>query len=214
MSLRNPVLAASLVATLAGCVAQPPADEPKRWEVLPDAYNTLTSRYVLVPGYEHLGVYANRTYNWYYGAGKGLERYAQGGTIYDEAYWQARYAAMPDEYKDALDGVPLARFHFEFDSTALTPDSQRELASFLDGEALTGRVLVVGYTDHIGPETYNGPLSQRRADAIASELRKAWPDARFLTEGHGIYPKLVDGTTDEARAANRRAEIFYLEADQ
>ena len=99
-------------------------------------------------------------------------------------------------------------------TTALTPASQRELAPFLDGEALTGRVLVVGYTDHIAPETYNGPLSQRRADAIASELRKAWPDARFLTEGHGTYPKLVDGTTDTARAANRRAEIFHLEAAQ
>lgn len=214
MSLRNPVLAASIVATLAGCVAQPPAEEPKRWEEVPDAYNTLTSRYVLVPGYEHLGVYANRTYNWYYGAGKGLERYARGGTIYDEAYWQARYAALSDEYKDALDSVPLARFHFEFDSTALTPASRRELASFLDGDALTGRVLVVGYTDHIGPETYNGPLSQRRADAITRELRQAWPDAHFLTEGHGTYPKLFDDTTDAARAANRRAEIYHLEADQ
>ncbi|BBI65743.1 hypothetical protein HSBAA_PA_3460 (plasmid) [Vreelandella sulfidaeris] len=115
---------------------------------------------------------------------------------------------MPDDYKDAMESVLLARFHFEFDSTTLTPTSQREMASFLEGEDLAGRVLIVGYTDHIGPESYNISLSQRRADAIAGQLHLAWPKARFLTEGHGIYPKLVDGTTDEARAANRRAEIF------
>lgn len=214
MSLRNLVLAASLVATLVGCASQPPADEPERRKVLPDAYNTLSSRYVLVPGYDDLGVDVNRTSNWYYGAGQGLERYASGGTVYDEGYWQARYADMPDEVKAALDSEPLARFLFEFDSTELTPASQQEFASFLDGEALTGRVLVVGYTDDIGTEAYNGPLSQRRADAVASEIHNVWPEARVLTAGHGTYPKLVDDNTNAARAANRRAEIYYLETDQ
>jgi outer membrane protein OmpA-like peptidoglycan-associated protein len=113
-----------------------------------------------------------------------------------------------------MDSLPLARFNFEFDSTALTPESQRQLASFLEGEALSGSVLVVGFTDHIGPESYNVPLSQRRADAIAQRLRQAWPNVRFLTEGNGTYPKLVNDTTDAARAANRRVEIFHLEADQ
>ena len=214
MTLRNPVLAVALTAALAGCAAHPPGQEPARTFTLPDSYNTLTSRHVVIPGYERQGVYATRTTNWYYGAGKGLDRYVQGGTVYDEAYWQQHYASMPDDHKDAMKSVPLARFHFEFDSIALTPSSQQELDSFLEGEDLSGRVLVVGFTDHIGPESYNVPLSQRRADAIANRLRQAWPDVRFLTEGHGTYPKLIDGTTDVARAANRRAEIYYLEADQ
>ncbi len=214
MTLRNPVLAVALTAVLAGCAAHPSALEHARTSTLPDSYNTMTSRHVVIPAYTLQGVNATRTTNWYYGAGQGLDRYAYGGTVYDEAYWQQRHASMPDDYKDAMESVLLARFHFEFDSTTLTPTSQREMASFLEGEDLAGRVLIVGYTDHIGPESYNISLSQRRADAIAGQLHLAWPKARFLTEGHGIYPKLVDGTTDEARAANRRAEIFYLEADQ
>ena len=214
MTPRNPVLALALTAVLAGCAVHPPAQEHARTTTLPDSYNTMTSRFVVIPAYELQGVNATRTTNWYYGAGQGLDRYVFGGTAYDEAYWQQRYASMPDDYKDAMNSVPLARFHFEFDSTKLTPTSQREMSSFLEGEDLAGRILVVGYTDHLGTESYNIPLSQRRADAIAGQLDVAWPNARLLTEGHGIYPKLIDDTTDEARAANRRAEIFYLEADQ
>ncbi|WP_163575317.1 OmpA family protein [Halomonas faecis] len=212
MPIRNPALAVAISAVLAGCVATPP--EPERRTELPEAYNTLTSRYVYVPPYTQQGTYATHTYNWYYGAGKGLTRYAAGGRVYDERYWQERYASLPQSHRDAMDSLPLARFNFEFDSIALTPDSQRQLASFLEGESLSGSVLVVGYTDHIGPESYNVPLSQRRADAIAQRLRQAWPNVRFLTEGNGTYPKLVNDTTDAARAANRRVEIFHLEADQ
>lgn len=98
----------------------------------------MTSRFVVIPAYELQGVNATRTTNWYYGAGQGLGRYAHGGTAYDEAYWQQRYAAMPDDYKDAMNSVPLARFHFEFDSTKLTPTSQREMSSFLEGKPWLG----------------------------------------------------------------------------
>jgi outer membrane protein OmpA-like peptidoglycan-associated protein len=99
---------------------------------------------------------------------------------------------------------------FEFDKADLRqPD--RELLSRIAGIILTSHdytISVNGHTDDVGSEAYNKALSQRRAQAVRDYLVKAGlPPAIMTVEGHGKSLPLVKGTSDAARAKNRRVEL-------
>ena len=65
-----------------------------------------------------------------------------------------------------------------------------------------------GHTDDVGSDACNRKLSERRAQAVGDYLTKAGPSAEILSvEGHGKTLPLVAGTTDAARAKNRRLEL-------
>jgi outer membrane protein OmpA-like peptidoglycan-associated protein len=99
---------------------------------------------------------------------------------------------------------------FEFDKADLRqPD--RELLSRIAGIILTSHdytISVNGHTDDVGSDAYNKALSQRRAQAVRDYLVKAGlPPAIMTVEGHGKSLPLVKGTSDAARAKNRRVEL-------
>jgi outer membrane protein OmpA-like peptidoglycan-associated protein len=99
---------------------------------------------------------------------------------------------------------------FEFDKADLRPED-RELLSRIAGILLTSpdySVSVNGHTDDIGTEEYNRKLSERRAQAVRDYLVKAGLPADILSvTGHGKARPLVPGTSDKARAKNRRVEL-------
>jgi outer membrane protein OmpA-like peptidoglycan-associated protein len=99
---------------------------------------------------------------------------------------------------------------FEFDKADLRP-KDRELLSRVAGILLTSKdytVSVNGYTDDVGSEEYNQKLSERRAQAVRDYLVEAGLPAEILSvTGHGKSLPLVKGTSDEARAKNRRVEL-------
>ena len=65
-----------------------------------------------------------------------------------------------------------------------------------------------GHTDDVGSEAYNQKLSERRAQAVRDYLVKAGLSAEILSvQGHGKSLPLVKGSTDAARAKNRRVEL-------
>src|SRR4030095_7628227 len=99
---------------------------------------------------------------------------------------------------------------FEFDKADLRqPD--RELLSRIAGIILTSHdytISVNGHTDDVGSDAYNKALSQRRAQAVRDYLVKAGlPPGIMSVEGHGKSLPLVKGTSDAARAKNRRVEL-------
>ena len=68
------------------------------------------------------------------------------------------------------------------------------------------QVYVTGYTDSIGPESYNQKLSERRAQTVADYL--ADKGVRNITvKGMGEANAVGDNDTPEGRALNRRVEI-------
>lgn len=70
-------------------------------------------------------------------------------------------------------------------------------------------ILVEGHTDDVGDANYNWDLSVKRATSVVKIMltnKKLLP-TRVTAAGHGEYMPLVKGTTDEARAKNRRTEI-------
>ena len=99
---------------------------------------------------------------------------------------------------------------FEFDKADLR-QQDRELLSRIAGIILTSHdytISVNGHTDDVGSAAYNQTLSERRAQAVRDYLVKAGLPAGILSvEGHGKSLPLVKGTTDAARAKNRRVEL-------
>ena len=99
---------------------------------------------------------------------------------------------------------------FEFDKAELRPED-RELLSRIAGILMTSQdytISVNGHTDDVGTAAYNQDLSQRRAQAVRDYLVKSGlPEAILSVEGHGKALPLVRGTSDAARAKNRRVEL-------
>jgi outer membrane protein OmpA-like peptidoglycan-associated protein len=99
---------------------------------------------------------------------------------------------------------------FEFDKADLRP-SDKELLSRIAGILITSHdytISVNGHTDDVGSAAYNKKLSERRAQAVRDYLVQAGLSPDILSvEGHGKSLPLVRGTSDAARAKNRRVEL-------
>jgi outer membrane protein OmpA-like peptidoglycan-associated protein len=99
---------------------------------------------------------------------------------------------------------------FEFDKADLKPED-RELLSRIAGVLMTSHdytISVNGHTDDVGSEAYNQRLSERRAQSVRDYLVKSGLSAEIFTvTGHGKTLPLVPGTSEAARAKNRRVEL-------
>lgn len=83
-------------------------------------------------------------------------------------------------------------------------------AASIREEADDGDVQVVGHTDDVDTDSYNQTLSERRAASVAQRLRAQLGDGFTVTEeGRGESEPIAEGTSPEARAANRRVEIGF-----
>ena len=101
---------------------------------------------------------------------------------------------------------------FDPDSDALTDQADGQLSAISDRLAEYpggGGLDIVGHTDDIADEAYNQDLSERRARAIQTRLGQvadlsAWT---VTASGRGESEPAVEGTSEEARAANRRVVV-------
>ncbi|MDR2772701.1 MAG: OmpA family protein, partial [Elusimicrobiota bacterium] len=109
----------------------------------------------------------------------------------------------------APEPVSFAKVNFDFDKSDLRSDASNILRQnaqlLLNNPNLN--VVVEGYCDDRGTIAYNLALGQHRADSV----RKYYVDSgvassRITTISYGKEKPLVEGDTEEARAANRRVE--------
>jgi outer membrane protein OmpA-like peptidoglycan-associated protein len=103
---------------------------------------------------------------------------------------------------------------FDFDKDELKsesiPELERVIELLRDNPSINAAF--EGHTDDQGAEDYNVSLSQRRANAVRTYVEAAGiPGARISAKGYGETRPLVQGTTDEARAMNRRVEMKIVE---
>ncbi|MCG2607563.1 MULTISPECIES: OmpA family protein [unclassified Acinetobacter] len=69
-------------------------------------------------------------------------------------------------------------------------------------------ILVTGYTDSTGNDSINIPLSQARAQSVASYLAsKGVSTSRINAQGQGAANPIADNNTASGREQNRRVEI-------
>lgn len=112
------------------------------------------------------------------------------------------------------DALVLQNIQFEYNSVALTEDSQsgiQILADFLKRNPEL-RVELAGHTDNVGSEKYNQKLSADRAEVVRQALvNKGVEEKRLTAKGYGSTKPLVPNDSDEHRALNRRTEMIIIE---
>lgn len=99
---------------------------------------------------------------------------------------------------------------FRSNESTLMPGAETRLDQVIAAFAATKErnVMVEGYADSQGSDTYNLALSQRRADTVRIYLvQHGYPAGRVLARGMGEQSPIADNTTAEGRANNRRVEI-------
>ena len=114
---------------------------------------------------------------------------------------------------DTINLIMPGNITFPSNATALKAD----FYDVLDSVALVVEeynktmVVVAGFTDNVGSETYNQTLSVARAKAVSDYLiGKKVEAVRFETVGFGEKNPVADNATAEGRALNRRVELTLL----
>ncbi len=105
---------------------------------------------------------------------------------------------------------------FDFDKASLQPGGQRavaELATFME-EYPERNVMIEGFTDSIGSESYNENLSGRRAESVRRALldRGISPN-RIETIGYGERFPVASNQTESGRQQNRRVEVIISDQE-
>lgn len=74
------------------------------------------------------------------------------------------------------------------------------------------KLLIEGYTDSVGGDSYNQSLSERRAQAVGDALVQRGVDtSRITAVGYGKAYPVADNGSPEGRAMNRRVEIVITD---
>lgn len=107
---------------------------------------------------------------------------------------------------------------FDFDEATLTERGKQDLDRIIEAARRTEeqRVQVTGYTDRIGPESYNEDLSRRRAEAVRDYLvENGLPEEAINIAAMGEQNPVVscEGMTGNALIdclrPNRRSEVEF-----
>ncbi|WP_265442444.1 OmpA family protein [Flexivirga meconopsidis] len=107
---------------------------------------------------------------------------------------------------------------FDFGSSTLTPAGKQvvdQTAATIQSRVASKTVSVVGNTDSVGTPDFNKQLGQRRADAVAAELRGKLPGIQLKVSSNGETQPVAantkaDGSDNPSgRAKNRRVTISF-----
>ena len=128
---------------------------------------------------------------------------------------EANYLSSVDVVELAPgDALVLQNIQFEFNSSALTADSQagiQMLTEFLQRNPEL-KVELAGHTDNVGNAQYNQKLSADRAESVRKALvDNGINENRLTARGYGATKPLAPNDTDEHRALNRRTEMVIID---
>ncbi|EGR0315827.1 OmpA family protein [Vibrio parahaemolyticus] len=105
--------------------------------------------------------------------------------------------------------------HFDFDQSELKAEDLTQLDDFIEQlQGLEGSILVAGHTDQVGSLSYNEKLAERRAQTVVEYLKTKLDASRLVWEvkAFGELQPVINQTTSEANALNRRAFIVFKES--
>ncbi len=109
--------------------------------------------------------------------------------------------------------VRLNNIFFETGKAELRPESFAELDNLVKvlNDNLTMNIAIAGHTDDVGSDEANMKLSDDRAQAVMNYLiSKGIQAGRLSAKGFGESKPVVQNTSDENRALNRRVEFTIV----
>ena len=112
------------------------------------------------------------------------------------------------------DAVILQNIQFEYNSAALTEDSQMGIQMLTDFLSRNPKLKVelAGHTDDVGSATYNLKLSSERAEVVRVALiDMGIEEGRLTAKGYGATKPLISNDSEEHRAMNRRTEMIIID---
>lgn len=114
-------------------------------------------------------------------------------------------------YKDGRIEI-LENIRFRSGSAEIDPQSHsilNQVALTMKANKNVERVRIEGHTDDTGPRDVNVRLAQQRAESVRRHLiSRGVAGQRLVAVGHGPDRPLVEDSTPEARAKNRRVEFI------
>jgi OmpA-OmpF porin, OOP family len=106
------------------------------------------------------------------------------------------------------------QIHFEYNKDKIRPESFPILDAVVEvlGKNPDIKLEVQGHTDNRGGAAYNKDLSNRRAGSVRKYLvAHGVATERLTSSGYGFDRPLVDNSTDQNRALNRRVQFIRTE---
>jgi len=106
---------------------------------------------------------------------------------------------------------------FDLNKAELKPSGMTnviQLAQFLKDNP-DRQVIIEGYTDATGSDSYNQNLSQARANSVLAALvRQSVDIKRIVAQGYGKQYPVADNSSSSGRAMNRRVEVTISNDNQ
>ena len=129
-----------------------------------------------------------------------------------DTVWRTPRPAGPLPPIALRDTLVLEGVNFDFDSSALTPESHwildRVARALLEPEWANTRWEIAGHTSGIGTHEYNMALSQRRAEEVRAYLvSRGVPDSRLTPKGYGEVNPRYPNDSEGRNWRNRRVEL-------
>ncbi len=129
-------------------------------------------------------------------------------------YYQWRWYRCPKHVKPAPkpQKLVLVGIHFDTGSATIEPSSYPILNRNVDMLKTNSEhdILIVGYTDNVGSETYNQKLSERRAESVKNYfITKGVDPSRIHAIGRGEANPVASNATASGRSQNRRIEVEF-----
>ncbi len=106
------------------------------------------------------------------------------------------------------------QIHFDFNKDRIRPESYPVLNAVVDvlSKNPAIKIEIQGHTDNVGAARYNKDLSNRRAASVRKYLVSHGIGSERLTSmGYGMERPIVDNSTDQNRALNRRVQFVRTE---
>lgn len=104
---------------------------------------------------------------------------------------------------------------FATNSSTLNASSQntiKQIADVLKSNSDVD-VAIFGHTDSTGTDAINNPLSEKRAKAVESQLKKLGVSNIKRVEGQGSKNPVADNSTAEGKKQNRRVEVYMYASE-
>lgn len=129
---------------------------------------------------------------------------------------EAKLVAFLNDASKVVDTVKgnwfdFTNVRFKTGSSVITDESMAQLKNMtaIAKAYPTAQFKIGGYTDNTGDSAKNVALSQKRADAVAAQIKKLGAAASSIVgaEGYGPQWPIGDNATEEGKAMNRRVSV-------